>query len=145
MQPGEERLVSYAVDLGVEVAPTTDPKKPETQELVSVKISRGILHATYKERQTQVYHITNRNEQSRDIIIEHPKQAGWHVVVANNAKPPKETRDVYRFTVSVPAHKSESLDVIQEKKRLDQVALTNSPDDTLRLFISRMRVGHFAE
>jgi hypothetical protein len=78
----------------VEVAPTIDPKKPETEELVSVKISRGILHATYKERQTQVYNIANRNEQARDIIIEHPKQAGWHVVVTKSEKPPKETRDV---------------------------------------------------
>jgi hypothetical protein len=137
IQPGEERLLSYAIDLGVEVAPTTDPKKPETEELVSVNISRGILHATYKQRQTQIYNITNRNEQARDIIIEHLKQAGWHVVPTKNEKAPKETRDVYRFAVSVPAHKSASLDVVQEKKRLDQVVLTNSPDDTLRVLISR--------
>jgi hypothetical protein len=137
LRPGEDRLVSYAVDLGVEVVPSTDPKKPDTEDLVSVRITQGILHATYKQRQTRTYTIANRNTQVRDVIIEHPKQAGWNLVMAGKDPAPKETRDVYRFPVAVAPRKTAALEVIVEKKKLDQVVLTNSPDDTLRFFISR--------
>jgi hypothetical protein len=137
LRPGEDRLISYAVDLGVEVVPSTDPKKPDTEDLVSVRITQGILHATYKQRQTRTYAIANRTTQPRDVIIEHPKQAGWNLVMAGKDPAPKETRDVYRFPVAVAPRKTAALEVIVEKKKLDQVVLTNSPDDTLRFFISR--------
>ena len=137
LRPNEERLISYAVDLGVEVAPSTDPSKPDTEDLVSVKITQGILHATFKQRQTRAYKIANRNKQRRDVVIEHGKQPGWDVVLGKDQKAPTETRDFYRFEVPVAARKTAALEVVLEKKRGERLVLTNSPDDTLRFYFSR--------
>jgi hypothetical protein len=136
LRPGEERLLSFAVDLGVEVVPGTDPKKPATENLVSIKIAQGIIHATYKQRQTRTYRIVNRTDQARDVIIEHPKQAGWALVV-DKKKAPKETRDAYRLEVAVEPGKTAGVEVTQEALRREDVVLTNSADDTLLLFISK--------
>src|SRR5262249_36105986 len=45
LQPKESRLLSYAVDLGTEVAPEVPAP---ADHLVSVKIYKGILRATHK-------------------------------------------------------------------------------------------------
>jgi hypothetical protein len=136
LRPGEERLISFAVDLGVEVAPSTPADKPMTEHLVSIKISQGILHATYKQVQTRVYKIANRNDQPRDVIIEQPKMPGWTLVLDKKAKV-KEARDVYRFEVAVPKQGGAELKVVQETTRREDVILTNSPDDQLRFFLSQ--------
>lgn len=136
LRPGEERLISYAVDLGVEVVPAHDPKKPSTEDLVSVQITHGILHATYKQRQTRVYTVANRTEQQRHVIVEHPRQPGWELVLRKEQKP-KETRDAYRFDVTVGPGKSAKEEVVTEHKRLDKVVLLTSPDETLRYFLAQ--------
>ena len=52
-----------------------------TEDLISIQIMQGILHATYKQRQARKYTITNRDEKPRDVIIEHPKQTGRKLIL----------------------------------------------------------------
>ncbi|MBO0700994.1 MAG: DUF4139 domain-containing protein, partial [Zavarzinella sp.] len=52
LQPGEERLVSYALDLGTEVA--TKPGK-NTSRITSVKAVKGIVHTSTLVREERVY------------------------------------------------------------------------------------------
>src|SRR4051812_42711381 len=49
LQPNEERLISYAVDLGTEVNPVPSS---DNGRIVSVKAVKGILEATTKVRET---------------------------------------------------------------------------------------------
>src|SRR5437762_12081234 len=62
LQPNEERLISYAIDLGTEVnpVPSTDNGK-----LTAVKVVNGILYTTTKVRESKTYTIANRNDQER--------------------------------------------------------------------------------
>src|SRR5262249_35869261 len=71
LQPDETRLLSYAVDLGTEVAPEVPAP---VDHLVTVKISKGILHATHKLRYTKNYTVKNRSEHDRTVLVEHPYQ-----------------------------------------------------------------------
>jgi hypothetical protein len=103
--------------------------------LVSIKIIQGILHASYKQRQARTYTIANRTDQARDIIVEHPKQPGWTLVLDDKEKAPKETRDVYRFEVAVAPKKSAAVDVVLQRTRREEVTLTNSPDDVIALYV----------
>src|SRR5262249_39281492 len=48
LQKGEERLISYAVDLGTEVEPVA---KHDTDRITLVKILKGILQSTTKMRE----------------------------------------------------------------------------------------------
>jgi hypothetical protein len=131
LQPNEERLLSYAVDLGVEVEPVA---RSIPEQLTSIKIVKGILYATYKLRQSKVYHVKNRTEQPRTVLIEHPFHADWKLTTPEQAT--ERSRDVYRFEVAVPPGKAVSQEVVEEQPRLNQVILTNSDDQTIRLYLT---------
>jgi hypothetical protein len=130
LQPNETRLVSYAVDLGTEVAP--EFKNPN-ETLVAVKVFKGILQTTHKQRQTKVYTVKNRSEHARLVIIEHPYRSDWKLVTPEKAA--EQTRDVYRFEIQAEPDKTIKHEVVEEHTRLNQVALSNSPDETVRFFL----------
>jgi hypothetical protein len=130
LQPGETRLLSYAIDLGTEVAPEGS-NAPDT--LLKVKAYKGILYATFKLRQSKTYIIKNRSEHERTVLIEHPFRADWQLV--SPAKPAERARDVYRFEVAAAADKTVKQEVVEEQTRIDQVALSNSPDEAVRIFL----------
>jgi hypothetical protein len=57
LQPDEERLLSYAVDLGTEVK----PEAADGGRLTQVKVVQGVLYTTTKLRETKTYTVKNRN------------------------------------------------------------------------------------
>jgi hypothetical protein len=130
LQPNETRLLSYAVDLGTEVAPEVPAP---ADHLVAVRISKGILHATHKVRFRKAYTIKNRSDHERVVLVEHPYQHALTLVTPE--KPAERTRDMYRFELKAAPNKTAKLDVTEEQQRLDEIALTNSDDDTMRFFL----------
>ena len=130
LQPNESRLISYAVDLGTEVVPTS-PQASE--EIVAVKIVRGIMHVTHKSRSTRRYALKNRSDHSRLVLVEHPIRPNWTLLTPT--KPAEQSRDVYRFEVPLESRKSSSLDVVEEMKRFESIALSSQPDQSVRLFL----------
>jgi hypothetical protein len=130
LQPNETRLVSYAVDLGTEVAPEF---KDPNDNLVAVKVYKGIMHTSHKVRETKIYTIKNRSEHTRLVLIEHPYRSDWKLVTPEKAA--EQTRDVYRFEVKAEPDKPVKQEVVEEQTRVDQIALTDSPDDTVRFFL----------
>src|SRR5262249_30571933 len=99
LQPGEERLLSYAIDLGTEVKPfdkvTAGPK-------MLLRPGKDGVLVDYTERHTRTYVIRNRSKQDRRLVIEHPIHAGWKLI---EPKPQETTRDLYRFEVAVESGK----------------------------------------
>jgi hypothetical protein len=130
LQPNETRLISFAVDLGTEVAP--ENKDPH-EDLVAVKIYKGILESTHKERQTKLYTVKNRSDQTRLVLIEHPYRADWHLVEPEKAA--ERTRDVYRFELKAKPGETRKQEVVEESTRVTQLALTNSTDEAVRVFL----------
>src|SRR5207244_3347131 len=108
-QPNETRLVSYAVDLGTEVAPET---KDSRLDVVTVKISKGILQRTDKYRQTRLYTVKNRSDHSRLVLIEHLYRPDWQLVKPE--KVAERTREVYRFELKVGAGETLKQEVVEE-------------------------------
>jgi hypothetical protein len=130
LQPGEDRLLSYALDTGTEVKVEG---KDATDQLDAVKVVKGVMHATHKLRQTRTYLIKNRSTQDRALLVEHPVREDWRLVTPE--KPAERSRDVYRFQVTVPAGKSQTLNVIEEQRRIDQIQLNNSEVIVVRYFL----------
>src|SRR5262249_60429512 len=60
LQKNEERLISYAVDLGTEVEPVA---KHDADRFTQVKIVKGVVFTTSKIRETKTYNLKNRAEQ----------------------------------------------------------------------------------
>jgi hypothetical protein len=121
LQPGEERLLSYALDQSTEVK--TDVKTSPSPEM-NFRLGEPNLTARYKLRQTTTYTIKNRSTTDRTIILEHPIQSDWKLV---GQKAGEKTRDHYRFTVQVAPGKTASHDVVEEQARVDSVALAGAP------------------
>src|SRR4051794_27708220 len=101
LQPGEERLLSYAVDLGTEVNPVPSS---DNGRVTQVRVLKGILHSTTKVREAKAYTVKNRNEQARTVLIEHPVRNDFKL--ADTAKPQETASDYYRFEAKVPAGKT---------------------------------------
>jgi hypothetical protein len=130
LQKGDERLISYAVDLGTEVEPVA---KRDPDRYTLVKIVKGIVQTTTKIRETKTYNLKNRSEQDRVVLLEHPFRPDFKLT----SKEPKErARDVYRFEVDVAAGKSAKQEVIEERDLVSQIAITNLDDNTMRLIFT---------
>lgn len=130
LQPGEERLLSYAIDTGTEVKVEGESKPAQ---LAAVKAVKGVLHATHKLRRSKTYLVKNRSNQDRMLVIEHPFQEGWDLVTPERAA--ERTRDVYRFAVTVKAGQSARHDVVEETRRTDFVRLTGTDEAALKIFL----------
>jgi hypothetical protein len=131
LQKGEERLISYAVDLGTEVEPVI---KHDQNRITLVKIVKGVLQTTTKLREIKTYHVKNRSEQDRTVLIEHPYRPDFKLV--SKEKPKERARDVYRFEVPVAAGKSGSEEVIEERDLVNHIAITNLDEPTIKLVFS---------
>src|SRR5262249_29705083 len=73
LQKGEERLLSYAVDLGAEVK--TEYKVDPNPRIV-VSLAKGIMRKTSTVRSTMTYTVKNRSEEDKLVILEHPVSPG---------------------------------------------------------------------
>jgi len=131
---GSSRLLTYAVDLDIEVAPRFEPG-PE--ELVSVKLVKGTLVASRKQARRKVFEVKNSGAEAVKLLVEHPLEEGWKLV--EPAQPAEKTRDRYRFAVEAEPGKPATLAVAEERVLSQQVALANL-DDAAILFYSNAKV-----
>jgi hypothetical protein len=128
--PGDERLISYAVDLNTEVQPIVE--NPQ-QRLTKVKLLKGILYSTSRLVKGKTYKLKSRSGGDRTVLVEHPYRPDFHLT--SKEKPTETARDVYRFAVKLPAGKDASLTVTEERDLGSQLALTNLDDNGIRVFI----------
>jgi hypothetical protein len=126
LQPDEERLVSYAIDLGTEVAP--ESKQTPGPEM-TFRIGGNNLTAHLKLRQTKTYTVKNRSAQDRNVLIEHPIRPDWKLVTGDKKEKVEKSRDAYRFPVKLPAGKTAPFAVHEEQDRVDVFALIAGDKD----------------
>jgi hypothetical protein len=132
VEPNEERLLSYAVDLGMEVNPVVSS---DNGRITTIKVVKGILESIVKLRETKTYTIVNRNDAERLVLVEHPVRNEFHLT-DDVSKPAETASDVYRFEVKVPAGKNATQVVTEERVISQQYSLTNSGDDQIRFFLN---------
>ena len=132
IQPKEERLISYAIDLGTEVEAIV----PNPQDrITNIKVNKGIIEATHKVQQSKTYNMKNRSEHDRTVIVEHPFRPEFKLMAPE--KPSERARDVYRFEVPVKAAGGTGkLEVVEERDVLQTVSISNTDDQTIRIFLN---------
>jgi len=130
MKPGEKRLLSYAVDLGVQV----EPRNGDEQRTVSrISITHGVL-TQYSERLARrVYTIRNSDTTDRRIVLEHPIRTGWKL--ASNVTPAETSTDAYRFVVPVPAKKTETFTVAERQPASQTYRIADITDQQVDLIV----------
>jgi hypothetical protein len=130
IKPGEKRLLSYAVDLGVLVEPHNGDEKQTVRRVV---ISAGTLVQHSQQVTKRVYTIRNNDTTDRRVIIEHPITVGSKL--ASGVTPAETSADVYRFVVPVGAKKTETFAVSEERPIEHTYRIADVNDQQLEIMI----------
>ena len=134
--PGQERLLSYGLDLKVEVEPLSGTGR---NELLTVVVKKGTIVATRRLSEEKTYNIRNRDQKKKLVLIEHPFRTDWELVEPKEK--PERTRDQYRFAVPVEADKTAKL-VVQEERQISETAtLVNSPNDVIAVYLRAQKIS----
>ena len=136
LPPGQERLISYALDLKTEVEPQASPGQ---EDLVAAALSKGTLVVTRKAVEEKTYNLANRDEKRKTVIVEHPFRSDWKLV--EPAVVGERTRDLYRFTVPVDAGGKAQVRVREERQIRQVVRLSDSKPDVINLYLEAKQVS----
>jgi len=131
LPPGSERLISYAMDLDTEVAPTLEG---EPEQLLSVRLIKGNLEAKRKLGRKQTYVIKNSGKAAKNVLIEYPLARNWELVEPKEAI--EKTRDMYRFAVKAEPGKPASLTIREEQTVSQQYGLSNLDHNQIIVYIN---------
>jgi hypothetical protein len=130
LKPGERRLLSYAVDLGVQV----EPRNGDEQRTVTrLSIARGMLVQHSEHIARRVYTVRNNDTTERQIIIEHPIRAGWKLT--GTAAAVETSKDAYRFAVTVAPAKTETLTVSERQPIESTYRIADITDQQMELLV----------
>ena len=130
LKPGEERYLSFAVDLAV----TVDAKNESGEGRVErVRLLNGMLWIDSKSVAVATYAVRNADAKERKVVVEHPRRPNFRLV--EPAKPLEETPEHWRFEVAVGGGQVASLRVVEETPLLQQVALGSVSSDDVELWV----------
>jgi len=121
LPPGQDRLISYALDLKTEVEPTLEGG---TQELVTVSLKKGTMLISRRLVEDRTYLVKNRDAKAKTVLIEQPYRADWKL--AEPKEPTERTRDLYRFSVAVDPGKSATLRIKETLPIQESILLMES-------------------
>jgi len=129
VEPKGERILTYALDVGVEVSREL---KDMQAQILTLKIVKGVLHQQIKQRRTNRYMLTNRDQRERVVLIEQPYEGEWKLTEPAQAE---RTRNFYRFRVKVNPTKAATLQVVEERVIQQQYALLETDEETLQILL----------
>ncbi|HEX3231187.1 MAG TPA: carboxypeptidase regulatory-like domain-containing protein, partial [Pyrinomonadaceae bacterium] len=87
LKPGEERLISFALDLGTLVNASI---KEDRAPAFMVRAINGVFQAHYYQTSKKIYTLTNQTDKPRVVFIEHPLRQDW-TLTDDTAKPDAKT------------------------------------------------------
>lgn len=84
LKPAEERLVSFALDLGTLINAHDDGE--ERQPTFLVRALNGVVEAHYYHTRKKVYTLVNQTDKPRVVYIEHPRAEAddWELIAGGN-------------------------------------------------------------
>jgi len=133
--PGQERLISYGVDLQVLVDGT---KQKHDDTIQTGKIVKGVLELTRKLVHTHSYAAESKADADKTLVIEHPFRAGWKLAAPE--KYAEKTEAVYRFRQPLKAGGKAGLDVVEEHVQAQVLAILGSDVGTLEFYAKTDRI-----
>ena len=119
--PGQQRLLSYGIDLDVLVTATN---VEHNGTLMTGRILNGLLTLDYRTVSTREYRADHQGTREKTLIIEHPRDPEQKLV--DTQKPFETTSDRYRFQGKLAPGKVTTLVVKEESITSTAIALVNS-------------------
>ena len=132
LRPTEQRLISFALDLGTLVRVE---QKEDREPARLVKVVNGVFQAHYFKSDKKIYHLTNQTERTRTVYIEHPVREGW-ILSDSYAKPDYTTARFYRFRVELKPFEGKQITVAENLGMMDKYNLTDLSPKDLDVFVA---------
>jgi hypothetical protein len=139
LQPGESRLIGYAIDLGSGVSTESGSERQRVERVV---INKGFLRLHSRELDRTVYAIRNSNDAARTLVLEHPVRAGWKLI---EPSPEETSENFYRFRVEVAPQSSAEFIVREERPVEDVQAVSAITADQLAVWVSARSIDEETE
>ncbi|TWT42292.1 hypothetical protein RAS1_34220 [Phycisphaerae bacterium RAS1] len=130
LRPNEKRLIAYALDLGAEV---THEQKPTVDQIVSLRIAKGVLVHKHKYVERREYKLKNKADNDKTLLIEQAYNTNWKLVEPK--EPYDKTDALLRFKVPVAAQKTANLPVVLESVSDSSLMLSNISVDDIRWWL----------
>lgn len=130
LPPGEERLVSYAVDLDMIVDVAGEDQEGHIR---AARIADGVLEVVRKHVHRVVYTIENGSAHDKMVLVEHARRPGWELV--DTPAPTSSTPGLHRFRVPVGAGETVPFTVQEEDVVEERIALLGRHLDQLAYLI----------
>jgi hypothetical protein len=133
LKPGEERFISFAVDLATLITVENENLR---EPVFLVRVVDGTFQAHYYNTEKKTYSIVNQTDKPRVLYVEHPIREGWRLS-DDTPKPLEKTQTAYRFRLELQPHETKELIVSERQALMDQYAVSNLTPRDLELFVSR--------
>jgi hypothetical protein len=133
LKPAEQRLISFALDLGTLVNVRVKEDRAPT---FLVRAKDGVFQAHYYQTTSKTYVLTNQTDKPRVVIVEHPLRQDW-TLSDDTPKPEAKSARYYRFRVQLPPHEKVELPVTERRVLMETYTLSNFTREDLELFIAR--------
>jgi hypothetical protein len=133
LKPKEQRLISFALDLGTRVsAESVGDQRPAQL----IKVVDGTFQIHYFKTEKKTYRLANQTDREKVIYVEHPVRKGWGLS-DETQKPDIVTDRYYRFRVTLAPFAKLDLPIVERQGLMDSYSLYAITREQLELFISR--------
>lgn len=136
LKPKEDRLISFALDLGTLINVMIEKDR---QPAKLIKAAEGSFEVHYFKTDEKVYQLQNQTDRLKYVYIEHPIRKDWKLD-EKGEKPVEVTQKFYRFRVELPAFARKDLVVTEVQGLKDSYRLSMLTRDNLELFIKQRYV-----
>ena len=133
LKPKEQRLISFALDLGTIV---TVREKEDREPAKLIKIASGVFQVHYFRSNEKIYQISNQTDRAKTLFIEHPVKQGM-TLSEKTPKPDITTQKYYRFRIELKPFEKTEITVGERQPLMDSYQLSSISRNDLALFITR--------
>jgi hypothetical protein len=133
LKPKEQRLISYALDLGTLV---TVEDKEDKEPAKLIKAVNGVFEVHYFQSDKKIYKFANQTDRKKVIYVEYPVNKDW-TLSPETPKPDITTQRYYRFRVELDPFEKEDLIIAERQALMDSYQLRDISYTDLQLFLSR--------
>jgi len=136
MKPVEQRLVPYAVELGVRVM---DRVNSHTENVSRVVVRKGVLKAHSATLDTTTYTLINKSDRDYIVYLDHPRP-DREAKLADTPSPHEVTDNYWRFRFVLPKRETAKYPVTWRRPWSQQFALNALDGNTLSAWIDQKYV-----
>jgi hypothetical protein len=133
LKPKEQRLISFALDLGTLVTIKDDEVRAPAK---LIKAVNGVLQVHYFQSDRKIYKLSNQTDRQKIVYIEHPVRQGWELS-EDTAAPALITQKYYRFRIVLEPFAKAELPVTERQGLVDSYQIGNLSKTDLELFVQR--------